>query len=76
VALAEATSSRDEPMKPSDPETQPKTHDAAKKGDVAPPGQPELKEAPLDEPYGKKSGSRPPRVPGERAPSPDATRRR
>jgi hypothetical protein len=68
-------SSRDEPMKPADPETQPKTHDAVKKGDV-PSGQPELEEAPRDEPYGKKSGSRPPRVPGEHAPSPDATRRR
>jgi hypothetical protein len=60
-------------MKPSDPETQPKTHEAVKKGGVAPPAQPEPKQAPLHEPYGKKSGSHPPRVPGERSPSPDAT---
>ena len=50
-------------MKPADPETQPLTRKAMHKGQTVPPGQPELKEAPLDEPYGKKSGSKPPRVP-------------
>jgi len=63
-------------MEPADPETQPRTHEAVKKGSVAPPGQPELKQAPLDEPYAKKSGSRPPKVPGERSAPSDATRRR
>jgi len=61
------------PMKPTNPETQPKTHEAAKKGGTAPPSQPELKDAPLDESYGKDSGSQPPRVPGEGQSSPDAT---
>lgn len=61
-------------MKPADPETQPRTHEAVKKGDVVPPGQPELKQAPLHEPYGKHSGSRPRAMPGEQSP-PDATRR-
>ncbi len=54
-------------MKPADPETQPLTRKAMHKGHTVPPGQPELKEAPLDEPYGKKSGSKPPRVPEEKS---------
>ena len=66
---------REPPVKPADPETEPRTHEAVRKGGTAPPGQPELKEAPVDEPYAKKSGSRPSKVPGEQSPSPDATRR-
>jgi hypothetical protein len=62
-------------MKPADPEREPKTHEAVKKGGTEPEGQPEAKETPLHEPYAKKSGSRPPKVPGERSPSRDATRR-
>ena len=54
-------------MKPADPETQPMTHKAMHKGHTVPPGQPELKDAPLHEPYGKKSGSKPAHVPGEKA---------
>lgn len=54
-------------MKPADPETQPLTRKAMHKGHTVPPGQPELKEAPLDEPYGKKSGSEPKRVPEEKS---------
>lgn len=61
-------------MKPADPETQPATDKATRKGQIVPPGQPELKDAPLHEPYGKQSGSKPARVPEERSSS--ATRAR
>lgn len=54
-------------MKPTDPESQPRTHEASRKGHIVPPGQPELKDAPVNEPYGKKSGSEPAHVPEERS---------
>lgn len=54
-------------MNSTDPESEPKTHEATRKGHVVPPDQPELKQAPLHEPYGKKSGSKPAHVPEERS---------
>lgn len=45
-----------------DPEKEPRRSEAQRKGQRVPPEKPELAEAPLEEPYGKKSGSEPQRT--------------
>ncbi|MDX6751071.1 hypothetical protein SH611_14725 [Geminicoccaceae bacterium 1502E] len=52
-------------FKPVKPEKEPKKAEAERKGQRVPPGNPDLAEAPLEEPYGKASGSEPQRTHGE-----------